>query len=73
MANRAYVERSTICGCFHCLATYAPTEVKECVEDDDGDTAICPRCCVDSVLPDAAGLELSDRFLSAMHSLWFGT
>ena len=53
------------------MATYAPAKVEEWVNDDGGDTAICPLCAVDSVIGDASGVELSQQFLLAMHERWF--
>jgi hypothetical protein len=56
--------------CFYCLECYPATEVEEWW--DDGTTAVCPRCGIDSVLFEQSGLPLQDAvFLAAMHARWF--
>jgi hypothetical protein len=71
--NRQQLEQSDVCGCFYCLATYAPAEVTEWVTEDDGrHTALCPRCGIDSVLGSASGCPVTDRaFLEAMQRVYF--
>ncbi|MFN4102219.1 MAG: cytoplasmic protein [Pararhodobacter sp.] len=72
--NRAEIAASHLCGCFFCLATINAGEIAEWVDEDDGgETAICPRCGVDSVLGDASGFPLDTGFLSQMQRRWFGT
>lgn len=67
--HRAEIEASTICGCFYCLATFPPSEIAEWI--DDGQTALCPRCPVDSVIGSASGYPITPEFLSRMHEHWF--
>lgn len=67
--NRPVIERSTLCGCFHCLGTYPPTQVIEWVRACE--TAICPHCGIDSVIGDASGLPVTKEFLDQMHERWF--
>jgi hypothetical protein len=77
--HRGRVERSTICGCFYCLATYAPAEIKDWVDGpgsgedlDVGVTALCARCGIDAVLPDnVPGAPITQGLLEAMHAYWF--
>lgn len=57
------------CGCFYCLKTYNPKEIKEWVDNDS--TAICPHCGVDAVLPENPGYVLNKDFLKEMHQHWF--
>lgn len=38
---------------------------------DDGQTAVCPLCQVDSVLDSASGVALEPSFLQRMHDYWF--
>jgi hypothetical protein len=57
------------CGCFDCLSIYDGDIVKEWI--DDGQTAICPICKIDTVLPvsdDVPAGELA--FLKAMRDHW---
>jgi hypothetical protein len=77
--HRERIERSTICGCFYCLAAYPPGEIKDWVDGardgedlDKGVTALCPRCGIDSVLPDdVSGAPITPELLEAMHAYWF--
>lgn len=70
-AHRAEIERSESCRCFYCLDTFPPGEIEEWIADRGGDTAICPRCGIDSVIGSASGVDMSDAFFDAMHSHWF--
>jgi hypothetical protein len=67
--HRAEIEASDICGCFYCLSTYPPSAISEWI--DDGQTAICPMCPVDSVLGSASGYPITDRFLKLMQAKYF--
>jgi hypothetical protein len=67
--HRALVEQSDLCGCFYCLQLFPPSEIHDWA--DDGATAICPKCGIDSVLPSATGFPLSRAFLTNMNRHWF--
>ncbi|MBK8235849.1 MAG: cytoplasmic protein [Deltaproteobacteria bacterium] len=71
--HRAELLASATCGCFYCCATFAPGEIDEWTDevDDEGQTALCPRCGVDAVLGDRSGYPLSPEFLREMHRRWF--
>jgi hypothetical protein len=70
--HRDEIAMSSLCGCFSCLDTYAPSEIVEWT--DGGTSAICPHCGIDSVIGDASGLPVtSPEFLGAMSDRWFGT
>jgi hypothetical protein len=69
MNHRAELEQSTSCGCFCCFAIFASAEINEWI--DDGQTAICPQCPVDSVIGSASGYPITKEFLEKMHSHWF--
>ena len=69
--HRQELERSNLCACFHCLESFPPGQIDEWVDDEQ--TAMCPRCGVDSVLGDASGLPLAVRsWLEQMQQLYFG-
>ena len=68
--NREEIQGSTRCGCFFCRASFAPPTVYEFA--DNGQTALCPYCGIDSVIGDKSGYLLSDDFLMAMFKRWFG-
>ena len=74
MYNRRDVERSERCGCFCCLATFAPSEIHEWCDEDasgQGQTPLCPRCGIDAVLASASGFPLTPAFLSEMERIYF--
>ena len=73
-ANRPLVERSTVCGCFHCGAIYSPDiidpETDYCI-DSPYDTATCPYCWIDSVICDAMDVEITPELLEEMRVEFF--
>ncbi len=68
--NRSSLEKSSLCGCFYCGNIFSPALVTEYA--DDGKTALCPFCGIDSVLPDSCGTPLTKELLDRMHMFWFG-
>jgi hypothetical protein len=51
-----------------------PQEIAEWVDDDadgEGQTALCPKCGIDAVLPGNAGFDLAPDFLAKMKAHWF--
>lgn len=73
--HREQVLSSDACGCFYCLKTFRPAEIEEWVDEapgtDVGQTALCPRCGIDSVLGSASGFPLTSDFLGRMKFYWF--
>jgi hypothetical protein len=71
--NEKEVLQSNLCGCFYCMKTFTPSEIKEWIEEDNGtNTPRCPYCEIDSVIGDRSGYPISDEnFLKAMHKHWF--
>ena len=69
MHNREHIEKSYYCGCFYCGEIFRPIQVN--AWDDDNDTAICPYCCIDSVIGDYSGYPINEDFLKAMKKRWF--
>jgi hypothetical protein len=72
--HRAAVLSADLVGCFYCLAIYPPTEILDWVDGDDDDldngkTALCGKCGIDSVIPIREGIDRA--FLQAMHDHWF--
>lgn len=70
--NEESILRSTVCGCFSCLATFPPSEVALIPEMDGKRTAWCPYCNIDAVLGDASGYPITHEFLKEMKDEWFG-
>jgi hypothetical protein len=68
------VMRSESCGCFYCGLVFAPTEIKEWVDDGESSsvkTALCPHCGIDSVIGSASGFPITSEFLHRMSKHWF--
>jgi hypothetical protein len=74
--HKAELARVRRCGCFSCCRIFATAKLKEWT--DGGDTAVCPFCGIDAILP--AGMLTCTRntsamvnagFLDAMHRHWF--
>jgi hypothetical protein len=78
--NKEWVEKSKYCGCFYCLTVVPSNSIKEYIDEGLSDkkesstvkTALCPKCRIDSLIPDVAGYDLSKQFLEEMHDFWFG-
>jgi hypothetical protein len=48
--NKDDINRSQTVGCYHCLAVFESKDIKEYT--DEGETVLCPKCGIDSVLPE---------------------
>lgn len=61
------------CGCFYCLAQFAPQAIREWIDDEQGvgQTALCPKCGIDSVVGSASGVPITRTFLGRMRKRWF--
>lgn len=62
--NRLRLVRANIVGCFWCMRVFPPTLIREWI--DQNETALCPKCGIDSVIP-----TKSCTVLDAMYSYWF--
>jgi hypothetical protein len=67
--HRDVLLKSQVCGCFHCMKTFSPTDIVEWT--DRKQTAICPKCGIDSVIGDASGFPVTGEFLQEMCDYWF--
>ena len=63
--NAKELKKHKQCGCFFCISVQESKDVTEFC--DDGDTGLCPRCDIDSLLPNVVDLEL----LAEMHEKCF--
>ncbi len=71
LANRSDIRASKQAGCFYCCSVFEPREIDDWIPDTAGKTALCPRCGVDSVIPENAGFPLTEEFLREMYDYWF--
>ena len=67
--HRHILRGSDLCGCFYCLDTFDYQNIETWC--DDGNTAICPSCGIDSVIGAASGYPITEEFLTAMKKHWF--
>ena len=56
------------CYCFYCKQKFDSSEVVEYI--DNGQTGLCPKCGVDTILPDSLG-EINDKVIDEMNKYWF--
>lgn len=66
--HRDAVLESEKCGCFYCVTTFPTSEITDWT--DNGRTAHCPKCGIDSVIP-GAFVEIDGDLLPDMHDRWF--
>ena len=71
--HREEIQNSEICGCFYCLAIFRPQFIEEWIDEKDGigQTALCPKCGIDSVIGSRSGFPINQAFLQKMHQKWF--
>lgn len=62
--------RSSRCGCFYCLAIFQGNEIAQWI--DDGKTALCPKCGIDSVLSEYERYDISPESLKKRYQVSFG-
>ena len=70
--NRESIEKSKMCGCYYCEYIFPSSEITDDNYIDEGTTACCPNCDMDTVYGDASGIELSPEHLKQLHRKWFG-
>ncbi len=71
--NEELIKQVKRCGCFYCLKMFNSSEIENWVKDGDTRTALCPYCCVDSVLPESndGTYELNEELLKKMYKKFF--
>ena len=63
--HKSEIMKSDICGCFYCLEIFPPSKIEEWTDQDLNDkeeTAMCPKCAIDSVIGSASGFQLQKNF-----------
>ena len=73
--HRKEILESEKCGCFYCLTVFNPTEITKWIDEIDevGQTALCPKCNIDSVIGAKSGYPINKKFLELMRQHWFGS
>lgn len=67
--NREKIEHTDLCGCFYCKKTFQPNEIKQWT--DEGQTAICPKCGVDSVIYNDSEYMITQEDLGILNKYYF--
>ena len=67
--NRDLVARANRCYCVYCKADMDRREIVDFLELEN--TAVCPKCGVDAVLPDSIDETISRSLLQELHEYWF--
>lgn len=67
--NKEALSKADKCGCFFCERIFDPKEVYEYLSGED--TAFCPHCGIDSVIPENDKYPLTPEFLKLMREYWF--
>ena len=68
--NKDKIANSKDCGCFHCLKHFHVSEL-EYIDEDIGETAICPNCGIDSIIG-SVSKKVDDKLLEEMNIRYFG-
>ncbi len=72
--HETVVQQSFLCGCFYCISTFYPTEIKDWdsyTYEGEERTAACPKCGIDAVIPSSENYEINDELLEAMRLFYF--
>ncbi len=69
--NRDGLVEGSKAACYYCMQVYPSEEITEFT--DAGDTALCPYCGIDAVLPEHVGYAFTPENLKAMRAFWFGS
>lgn len=67
--NKQLIDVSNKCYCFYCRSCMKQSEIKEYI--DNGQTAICPNCGIDSIIPDSIEETVDKKIISEMNAYWF--
>jgi predicted nucleic acid-binding Zn-ribbon protein len=69
MHNKKALAKVNECVCYYCSKVFSPGEITEWV--DNNDTAMCPHCGIDSVIPVYEESDKDADFLAKLHKYWF--
>lgn len=67
--NKSSIKSCNNCGCYNCKKIFSTKEIQKWT--DGWETAICPKCEIDSIIPDADDFELNEKSLNEIHNYWF--
>ena len=67
--NKKLIDTADKCYCFYCKSCIGRDEIKTFV--DNGETALCPKCDIDAIIPDSIGEAVDEEIISEMNEYWF--
>jgi len=67
--NKSSLKQGDLCGCFYCLKIFKPNKISEWT--NEGKTAMCPYCGIDSLIGKKSGFPITEEFLKSMKNHWF--
>lgn len=67
--NRELVAVSNQCYCFYCKQSMYRGEIERHI--DDGQTALCPKCGIDAIIPDSIEESVDENIIAEMNEYWF--
>lgn len=67
--NRKDIQQSDTCGCFYCKNIFYAGDITEWT--DNGETAICPHCGVDSVICNKKEYTITPEDLDLLNRYYF--
>lgn len=70
--NDLEILQSHKCSCLFCRHTIDAREVQDWVSDENGVSAICPECGMDTLIGDASGLTFTKEELREINMKYFG-
>lgn len=67
--NRSLIAASYKCYCFYCKESMYRGAIEEYA--DDGQTALCPKCGIDAIIPDSIEESVDENIIAEMNEYWF--
>jgi hypothetical protein len=69
--NSKSMQESETCGCYQCLQVMSVQEIEEWT--DYGNTAICPKCGCDCLIPQSSSIPMYSQALKIIRDYWLGS
>ena len=68
--NKEEINLFDKCYCFYCGKVFDSNEINEYI-GEYFDTALCPNCNIDAIIPDSIDEELNENIINEMNKYWF--
>ena len=67
--NKQLVDTADKCYCFYCKSCMKNSDIKQYA--DNGETALCPQCGIDAIIPDSIEDAVDEGIIFEMNEYWF--